>query len=595
MTHRCAVFMYKMNGETMKRLIKYMKLKPLESILAPLFKMLEATFELFVPLLVASLVDDGIDKGDVGYIVRTGIFLIVLGVVGFASAITAQYFAAKSAIAVGTAMRRDLFAHINSFTYREIDEMGISPLITRMTNDINQVQNGVNMFLRLFMRSPFVVFGAMVMAFFVDAKTSLIFLATILVLLFVVCMIPFVCMPLYKRVQAKLDRVMLSTRENLSGVRVVRAFNRQQSEKDRYEEENSTLFRAQIFVGKISALLNPVTLVIVNASIIVLLLSGAWKVDSGTLTQGEVIALINLMSQILVELIKLVNFIILISKANASLSRVNAVFDKVSSTDEHSGDDIKAQKGVSVEFRDVSFTYPTASSEAIDGVSFKVEAGETVGVIGATGSGKSTLVNLIPRLYEPTTGDIYIDGKKATELCISSLRKIISIVPQKAQLFAGTIRSNLALSDTEADDWRMYTALEVAQALDFVEEKGEGLDYGIEQGGRNLSGGQRQRLTIARALVSNPSVLILDDSASALDFATDARLRRAIKEYSADMTVFIVSQRVGSVRSADKIAVLDDGKLAGYGTHRELIRSCEVYREICLSQMKKEEVERDEK
>ncbi len=579
----------------MKRLIKYMKLKPLESILAPLFKMLEAIFELFVPLLVASLVDKGIVKGDIPFIVKTGLFLILLGVIGFVSAITAQYFAAKSATAVGTAMRRDLFAHINSLTYKEIDEMGVSPLITRMTNDINQVQNGVNMFLRLFMRSPFVVFGAMVMAFFVDGKTAIIFLLTILLLLFVVCLIPFVCMPLYKKVQSKLDRVMLSTRENLSGVRVIRAFNRQKDEKDRYGEENSTLYRAQIFVGKISALLNPITLVIVNAAIIVLLLTGAMKVDGGTLTQGEVIALINLMSQILVELIKLVNFIILISKANASLSRVNAVFDTMPSTDEHAGDDIISENGVSVEFCDVSFAYPTASSEAIDSISFKAEAGETIGIIGATGSGKSTLVNLIPRFYEPKSGDIYIDGKKASSLSVDSLRRIISVVPQKAQLFGGSIRSNLQMANPGSDDWQMYTALEVAQALDFVEEKGEGLDYTIEQGGANLSGGQKQRLTIARALVKKPSVLILDDSASALDFATDARLRHAIKEYSAGMTVFIVSQRVGSVRSADKIAVLDDGRLAGYGTHKELLRSCEVYREICHSQLKREEIEHDEK
>ncbi len=579
----------------MKRLIKYMKLKPLESILAPLFKCLEAIFELFVPLLVASLVDAGISVGDVAYIVRTGLILILLGVIGFVSAITAQYFAAKSAVAVGTAMRRDLFAHINSFTYRELDEMGISPLITRMTNDIDQVQNGVNMFLRLFMRSPFVVFGAMVMAFFVDGESALIFLATIAILLFVVCMIPFVTMPLYRKVQAKLDRVMLSTRENLSGVRVIRAFNRQASEKQKYKEENTTLWRAQIFVGKISALLNPVTLVVVNAAIIVLLVSGAWKVDGGRLTQGEVIALINLMSQILVELIKLVNFIILISKANASLARVNSVFDKTPSSDEHKGESIEAESGVSVEFRDVSFAYPTSASDAINSVSFKAEAGESVGIIGATGSGKSTLVNLIPRLYEPSRGEIYIDGKRAAELSASSLRQIVSIVPQKAQLFKGTIRSNLKMANEEADDWQMYTALEVAQALDFVEEKGEGLDFEIEQGGRNLSGGQKQRLTIARALVKKPSVLILDDSASALDFATDARLRRAIKEYSEDMTVFIVSQRVGSVRTADRIAVLDDGRLAGYGTHRELLSTCEVYREICYSQMKREEIECDEK
>ena len=579
----------------MKRLIKYMKIRLAESILAPLFKMLEALFELFVPILVAKLVDEGIGRGDVSFIVKVGLFLILLGVVGFVSAITAQYFAAKSAVAVGTAMRRDLFSHINSFTYKEIDEVGVSTLVTRMTNDINQVQNGVNMFLRLFMRSPFVVFGAMVMAFFIDAETAWIFLITIILLLLAVCFVAFVTMPLYKKVQAKLDRVMLSTRENLSGVRVVRAFNRQKSESDGYEKETSALYRAQIFVGKISALLNPVTLVLVNAAIILLLLTGAWKVDGGRLTQGEVIALINLMSQILVELIKLVNTIILISKASASLARVNAVFDTTPSTDEHSGGKLEAAGGVSVEFRDVSFRYPEASSEAVDSVSFKAEAGETIGIIGATGSGKSTLVNLIPRFYETSEGEILIDGKKASEISVSSLRERIATVPQKAQLFAGSIRHNLKMANPEADDWQMYTALEVAQALDFVEDKGEGLDYMIEQGGRNLSGGQKQRLTIARALVKNPSVLILDDSASALDYATDARLRLALKEYSRDMTVFIVSQRVATVRSADKIAVLDDGRLAGFGTHRELLSGCEVYREICNTQMKREEIERDEK
>ena len=579
----------------MKRLIEYMKLKPAESILAPLFKMLEAIFELFVPLLVASLVDDGIGGGDIPFIVRMGLVLILLGVIGFVSAITAQYFAAKSAVAVGTAMRRDLFAHINSFTYREIDEVGVSTLITRMTNDVNQVQNGVNIFLRLFMRSPFVVFGAMVMAFFIDAEIALVFLVTIVLLLVVVFLIPIITMPLYKKVQAKLDRVMLSTRENLSGVRVIRAFNRQGAESEKYAEENSVLYRAQIFVGKISALLNPVTFVIINLAIIVLLWSGAVKVDNTRLSQGEVIALVNLMSQILVELIKFVNFIILITKANASLNRVNAIFDKAPSMDEHKGEKLVEKPGVSVEFADVSFAYPTASSEAIDSISFRVRAGETIGIIGGTGSGKSTLVNLIPRFYEAQSGEIYIDGKRVSELDTDALRKIVAIVPQKAQLFAGTIRSNLQMADPEADEWKMYTALEVAQALEFVEEKGEGLEFEIEQGGRNLSGGQKQRLTIARALVKNPSILILDDSASALDYATDARLRAAIKEYSESMTVFIVSQRVGSVRTADKIAVLDDGKLAGFGTHKELLQTCEVYREICRSQMKREEIERDEK
>ncbi len=580
---------------TMKRLLGYMKLKPVESILAPLFKMLEALFELFVPLLVADMVDRGIGGSDTSFIVKNGVVLILLGIVGFVSAITAQYFAAKSAVAVGTAMRRDLFSHINSLTYREIDETGVSTLITRMTADVDQVQNGVNMFLRLFMRSPFVVFGAMIMAFTVDAKIAWIFVVTIALLLVVVFLIPLVCMPLYKKVQAHLDRVMLTTRENLSGVRVIRAFNRQKEENTAYAQENGLLFRAQIFVGKISALLNPVTFVIINLAIVLLLYCGALRVDEGGLSQGDVIALVNYMSQILVELVKLVNFIILMSKANASLHRVNSVFSVEPSVDEHTGETLGAEgKGVSVELRDVNFTYPGASSEAIDGISFSVGAGETVGIIGGTGSGKSTLVNLVPRFYEPDSGEIYINGKKSTELSVEALREAVAVVPQRAALFSGDIRSNLKMGKADADDWEMYTALEVAQALDFVEEKGEGLDFHIEQGGRNLSGGQKQRLTIARALVRRPSILILDDSASALDFATDARLRAAIKEYSADMTVFIVSQRVGTVRSADKIAVLDDGRLAGFGTHAELLRCCDVYREICHSQLDRKEIERDE-
>lgn len=579
----------------MKRLLSYMRLKMAESILAPLFKMLEALFELFVPLIVADMVDRGIEGGERSVIVRGGIVLIVLGVIGFVSSITAQYFAAKSAVTVASAMRRDLFAHINSLTYREIDETGVSALITRMTADIDQVQNGVNIFLRLFMRSPFVVFGAMIMAFTVDARIAWIFAVTIAVLLFVVGFILVVCMPLYKKVQSRLDRVMLSTRENLSGVRVVRAFNRQSEEKEKYEEENGTLYRAQLHVGKISALLNPITLVVVNLAIVLLLHFGALRVDGGALGSGAVIALVNLMSQILVELIKLVNFVILMSKSTASLARVNAIFELKPSVDEHAGEAVaRTVGGVSVEFRDVNFTYSGASSESIDSLSFRVEAGETVGIIGGTGSGKSTLVNLIPRFYEPTEGDIFIDGKRSTDISVDSLREMIAVVPQKAQLFAGSIRDNLRMGCRDADDWQMYTALEVAQALPFVEEKGEGLDFHIEQGGRNLSGGQKQRLTIARALVRRPSVLILDDSASALDFATDAALRAAIKEYSADMTVFIVSQRVGTVRSADRIAVLDDGRLAGFGTHSELIRSCEVYREICTSQLSREEMERDE-
>ena len=573
-----------------------MKLKPVESILAPLFKMLEALFELFVPLLVAEMVDVGILGGEGGIIVRCGLILILLGVVGFVSSITAQYFAAKSAVAVGRAMRRDLFSHINTLTYTEVDDIGVSTLITRMTADVDQVQNGVNIFLRLFMRSPFVVFGAMIMAFTVDANTAWIFVLTILLLLVVVFLIPLVTMPLYKRVQSYLDRVTKSTRENLSGVRVVRAFNRQSEESERYGEETSRLYRAQIFVGKISAFLNPVTFIIINLAIVALIYTGAIKVDAGELSGGDVIALVNYMSQILVELIKLVNFIILMAKANASLHRVNAIFETQPSVDEKKGSiPEKKHGGVSVELDHVSFTYNGAATEAISDISFRAEAGQTIGVIGGTGSGKSTLVNLIPRFYEPDSGIIKIDGVKSTELSAMRLRDIIAVVPQKASLFAGSIRDNLRIGCGEAEDMKMYMALEAAQALEFVEQKGEGLDFMIEQGGRNLSGGQKQRMTIARALVRDPSVLILDDSASALDYATDARLRAAIKEYSRDMTVFIVSQRVGTVRTADKIAVLDDGRLAGFGTHSELLRSCDVYREICYSQLDGKEIERDEK
>ena len=573
-----------------------MKKRAAESVLAPLFKMLEALFELFVPIIVADMIDRGISGSEVDrdVIIRGGLILLVLGIVGFISAITAQFFAAKSAVFVGKEMRRDLFAHINSLTYREIDEIGTSTLITRMTADVDAVQNGVNMFLRLFMRSPFVVFGAMIMAFTIDKEIGWLFALTIALLLCVVLAIPLVCMPLYKKVQAHLDRVMLTTRENLGGVRVIRAFNRQSEEQQKYREQNSALYKAQIFVGKISALLNPITFVMVNLAIVFLIYSGAVRVDTGARTTGDVIALVNLMSQILVELIKLVSFIILVARASASLGRVNAVFDISPSSDERSGEALLCEGGVSVEFRSVSFRYPSAAADSLEDISFRAEAGETIGIIGGTGSGKSTLVNLIGRFYETVGGQIIINGKDARELSIESLRSALALVPQRAQLFSGSIRDNLRVGNRDADDWQMYTALEVAQALPFVEEKGEGLDFYIEEGGRNLSGGQKQRLTIARALVRKPSILILDDSASALDFATDAALRAAIKEYSASMTVFIVSQRVGTVRSADRIAVLDDGRLAGFGTHSELLCSCEVYREICSSQLDREEMERDE-
>ncbi len=588
----------------MKRLLSYMCAYKKESILGPLFKMLEASFELFVPLVVASMVDVGIANRSVSYVVRMGGLLLLLAVIGLTCSLTAQYFAAKAATGTATALRNNLFSHIGTLSYTEIDTIGTSTLITRMTSDINQVQNGINMTLRLLLRSPFVVFGAMIMAFTVDAHTAMVFAVTIPVLCVVVFGIMLISMPLYQSVQKQLDKVLLTTRENLMGVRVIRAFNRQANEREKFEEENGSLVKLQVFVGKISALLNPVTYVIINIATVSVIWVGAKRVDAGMISQGKVIALVNYMSQILVELIKMANLIILISKAVACMRRVDSVFAIESSieekTHENKTQDVKEKKQeisaetAKVEFDHVDFTYAGAKSDSLTDISFKAMKGQTIGVIGGTGSGKSTLVNLIPRFYDVREGKVLIDGEDVRDLPLTELRHTIGVVPQRAVLFKGTLRDNMRWGKESATDEEIWHALDVAQARDFIEAKGEGLDLVIDQGGHNLSGGQRQRLTIARALVRDPQILIMDDSASALDFATDARLRKAIRENTKDMTVFIVSQRATTIRNADTILVLDDGKLAGMGSHKQLLKECDVYREICLSQLSKEEVERDE-
>lgn len=578
----------------MKRLLSYMKAYRKESLLGPLFKMLEASFELLVPLVVASMVDVGIRGRDVSYVLRMGGILVLLGIIGLACSLTAQYFAARAATGAATAMRNNLFSHIAGLSYTEIDQIGASTLITRMTSDINQVQNGINMTLRLLLRSPFVVFGAMIMAFTVDVRAAMVFAVTIPVLCVIVFGIMLVSMPLYQSVQRQLDRVLLTTRENLMGVRVIRAFNRQDSEKEKFEKENSGLVQMQVFVGKISALLNPVTYVIINLATVVVIWVGGQQTDSGIISQGQVIALVNYMSQILVELIKMANLIILISKAVACMKRVDGVFQMESSLKDGEKISQDHPSYPKVEFANVSFAYGGSKLDSLSGVSFKAMKGQTIGVIGGTGSGKSTLVNLIPRFYDAGEGQVLVDGTDVREYSMETLRSVIGTVPQKAVLFKGALRENMRWGKPDASDEEIYAALETAQARDFVDQKGQGLELPIDQGGHNLSGGQRQRLTIARALVRCPQILILDDSASALDFATDARLRKAIRSRTKDMTVFIVSQRASAIRSADQILVLDDGRLAGMGTHRELLKTCEVYREICLSQLSKEEVERDE-
>ena len=578
------------NDRLVKSLFAYMKDYKKECVLGPLFKLLEASFELMVPLVMAAVIDVGIANGDRGYIGSMCLVMAALGVIGLVCSITAQFFAAKASVGVAAKLRHALFAHIQELSFTEMDTAGTSTLITRMTSDINQVQNGLNLALRLLLRSPFVVFWAMVMAFTIDAPAALVFVVAIPLLAVVVFGVMLWTMPRYKKVQAGLDRVLGNTRENLTGVRVIRAFGREEAETGRFETENNALTKLQEHVGRVSALMNPVTYVIINLATVVLIWVGAVRVDTAIITQGAVVALINYMSQILVELIKLANLIINITKALACASRVQGVLDTESSMEApQTLSNVVEQNQERVTFRNVALTYQGAGAASLSGLSFSVKPGETVGVIGGTGSGKSSLVNLIPRFYDATQGDVLVDGHNVRDYPLASLREKVGVVPQRAVLFTGTIRDNLKWGKPDATDEELWQALETAQARDFVEEKPGGLDEPVSQGGKNFSGGQRQRLTIARALVRKPEILILDDSASALDFATDARLRKAIRQMEGGPTVFIVSQRASSIRYADKIIVLDDGEAVGIGTHEELLKHCEVYREIFESQFQREE------
>ncbi|MBS5514918.1 MAG: ABC transporter ATP-binding protein [Roseburia intestinalis] len=583
----------------MKKLLVYLKDYKKESVLGPLFKLLEATFELIVPLVMAAIIDTGVATGDKSYIMKMCMVLVLLAVIGLTCSITAQYFAAKAAVGFATKLRHALFAHIESLSFTEMDTVGTATLITRMTSDVNQVQNGVNLVLRLFLRSPFIVFGAMVMAFTIDVKAALVFVVTIPLLSIIVFGIMLISIPLYKKVQSALDKVLGITRENLTGSRVIRAFNKEDDEKVHFNENNDLLTRAQIYVGKISALMNPLTYAIINGAIVVLVWTGAVRVDNGYITQGEVVALINYMSQILVELVKLANLIININKSIACGNRIQSIFEMQPSITDGSGQkvdkvqtdtaDRSEEAEYAVEFSHVGLTYAGAGDESLTDIDFKVKKGETIGIIGGTGSGKSSVVNLIPRFYDVTSGFIKVDGKDIKDYPLEELRGKIGTVLQKAVLFHGTIRENLKWGNPDATEEDLNRAITVAQAKEFVDNKEGRLDFEIEQGGKNLSGGQRQRLTIARAVVKKPEILILDDSASALDFATDAALRKAIREMEGETTVFIVSQRAASIQHADRIVVLDDGKIVGLGTSEELLESCEVYQEIYNSQFKKQE------
>ncbi len=596
-------------GIAMKKLLVFLKDYKKETVLAPLFKMLEAGFELFVPLVMAAVIDRGIAQSDISYVLKMGGVLVMLGLIGLTCSITAQYFAAKAAVGFSTGLKHALFEHIESLSFTEIDTLGTSTMITRMTSDANQVQNGINMVLRLFLRSPFIVFGAMVMAFTIDVKAALVFAVAIPLLSVVVFGIMMITMPLYKKVQAGLDQVLGRTRENLTGVRVIRAFHKEEQEMEAFEKSNSALTHMQLFVGKISALTNPVTYIIVNVATISLIYTGAVRVDTGYITQGEVVALVNYMSQILIELVKLANLIITITKALACANRIQSVFEL------HSGMEWKQPQAVgkqeegtysdgvspdsgtaremtqagtspyAVEFDHVGLTYQGAGAESLSDIDFKAERGQTIGIIGGTGSGKSSLVHLIPRFYDASRGSVKIDGRDVKDYGMEELRNKIGIVMQKAVLFQGTIRENLSWGKPDATTEEMNRALEISQAKEFVDTKPKGLEEPVAQGGKNLSGGQRQRLTIARAVVKQPEILILDDSASALDYATDARLRKAVREMGEGTTVFIVSQRTSSIQYADQIIVLEDGRIAGIGTHEELLQSCEVYQEIHYSQM----------
>lgn len=569
----------------MKKLLRFLKSYRKESVLAPLFKLLEASFELFVPLVMAAIIDVGIAGRDSGYIVKMGGVLVLLALVGLTASLTAQYFAAKAAVGFSAKLKQELFAHIQKLSFGDMDEVGSATMITRMTSDVNQVQAGVNLVLRLFLRSPIIVFGAMIMAFTIDVKAALIFVVAIPLLSVVVFGVMLLSIPLYKRVQAALDCLLGRTRENLTGARVLRAFNKQGEEQACFKEENQQLNKIQMAVGRIAALMNPITYIIINGSVIFLLWIGAIHVDGGRITQGEVVALVNYMSQILIELVKLANLIVNVNKAVACGNRIQEVFERTSALVE-AGYTAEAatQADWIVEFDDVSLAYPNASEDSLSHIDLKVKRGETIGVIGGTGSGKTSLVHLLPRFYDITGGTLLIDGLSVQEWKLKKLREKVGIVLQKSVLFKGTIRSNLLWGKKDATEEEMWAALRIAQAEDIVKGKARGLDEPVEQDGRNFSGGQKQRLAIARALVRRPEILILDDSASALDYATDARLREAIRKELTGMTLFIVSQRAASVRNADTILVLEDGLVDGMGTHEQLMDSCEVYREIYESQ-----------
>ena len=578
----------------MKSLLTYLKDYKKESILAPLFKMLEASFELFIPLVMAAIIDVGIAGGDNRYVVKMCLVMVALGIIGLICSVTAQFYAAKAATGFATELRHALFSHIQSFSYTEIDKFGTSTLITRMTSDINQVQTGVNLVLRLFMRSPFIVVGAMIMAFTVDKKGAMVFVVAIPLLSLIVFGIMLWTIPLYRKVQENLDKVLLTTRENLTGIRVIRAFNKEKEEQKRFEESNQSLTKAQKFVGRISGLMNPMTYIVVNGSIILLIYIGAVRVETGILTQGEVVALINYMSQILVELLKLANLIVSMTKAIACGNRIAAILKEQPSMKSGTENWEIEEDAFEVEFDHVSLTYQGAGEPSLSDLTFAVRPGETIGIIGGTGSGKSSLVNLIPRFYDATKGEVRIAGRPVKNYDLKELRKKIGIVPQKAVLFKGTIEENLKWGLEDATEEEMAKALEISQAKEFVEAKEYKLQTQVEQGGKNLSGGQRQRLTIARALVKQPEILILDDSASALDFATDAKLRRAIETMEKKPTLFIVSQRASSLMHANQIFVLDDGEIVGKGTHEKLLGTCKTYQEIYYSQFPKEKTE-DEK
>lgn len=571
----------------MKRILLYMKKYKLESILGPLFKLLEASFELLVPLVIASMIDEGITNGNRQYIIKMSLVLVSLAAIGLVCSLTAQYFAAKAAVGISAEIRHSLFSHLQKFSYSDMDKLGTSTMITRMTSDVNQVQSGINLTLRLLLRSPFVVFGAMIMAFTVDVRSALVFAVAIFVLCVVVFSIMLLSLPLYKKVQRGLDRVLGITRENLTGRRVIRAFGNEENEKSEFNESNSALTFMQEHVGKISALMNPLTFVIINLAIVALLYTGAFQVNVGELNDGDVVALYNYMSQILIELIKLANLIIMITKSVACANRISAVLDIEPSMQ----DGVKAEGEASsnmISFRNVFLKYNDTGDYALEAINFSIERGQTVGIIGGTGSGKTSLVNLVPRFYDASKGEVLVDGVNVREYKISALREKIGVVPQKSVLFAGTIRDNLLWGRKDATDEELWEALEIAQAKEFVSKKENGLDFVCEQNGQNLSGGQRQRLAVARALVKRPEILILDDSSSALDYATDAALRKALSYWQKDRTTLIVSQRAASLRDCDIIVVLDDGKIVGKGTHAALMKDCEVYREIAEPQLEAE-------